>query len=314
MATEQEKEELMQTLKFTPRNYRVEIWGRGGEVYWGTVDRKIYDFFKSKEIDIEQYAGSWEERMWDDIPFDLQPFSPGSPYEGGHNAHISGATFDESSHIAVYDETGAQIWTSTLGTAVLEENGATSDCIDEHYINDYPDGTVVFWGAQGEKGTFFGNDFELRAPFDPSKLRVVYEDMDGWELTSGVQYDGEDIDGNDYDTTGKWSENKWIIVGGEPPYQGVERDEEAYEDTSDDDEEITLDELEGTLDELGASLGMPMTPEEMEEAYTIDCQHCAWRGPMVNAEFKDGNFFCPQCLKNMADPVDKSGDSNDSMD
>ncbi len=45
MATEQQKEELMQTLKFTPRNYRVEIWGYGGEIYWGTVDRKIYDLF-----------------------------------------------------------------------------------------------------------------------------------------------------------------------------------------------------------------------------------------------------------------------------
>ena len=59
MATDQQKEELMQTLKFTPRNYRVEIWGYGGEVYYGSVDRKIYDFFKDKAIDIEHYAGSW---------------------------------------------------------------------------------------------------------------------------------------------------------------------------------------------------------------------------------------------------------------
>jgi hypothetical protein len=60
--------------------------------------------------------------------------------------------------------------------------------------------------------------------------------MDGWELTSGVQYDGEDIDGNDYDTNGKWGENKWIIVGGEPIYQGVERDEDDYNDDADDEE------------------------------------------------------------------------------
>ena len=241
MATDQEKEELLQTLKFTPRTYRVEIWGRGGEIYWGKVDRKIYDFFKEKEIDIEQYAGSWEDRMWDDVPFDLQPFTPGSPYECD-DVHTSGATFDDSSTIVVYDETGAEIWTSTLGQDALSSNGAECDCIDEKYINDYPTGTVVFYGAQGEKGTFFGNDFELKAPFNPNKLRVLYEDIDGWEITIGVQYDDEDIDGNDYDTNGKWSENKWIIVGGEPIYQGVERDEEDYEDTSDDDEEITLDD------------------------------------------------------------------------
>jgi hypothetical protein len=235
MATEQEKEELLQTLKFTPRNYRVEIWGRGGEVYWGKVDRKIYDFFKEKEIDIEQYAGSWEERMWDDVPFDLRPFDPGSPYECD-DVHTSGATFDDSSNITVFDETGSIVWTSPLGHAALETNNATADCIDEKYISEYPEGTVVFWGAQGEKGTFFGNDFEIKAPFDPSKLRVLYEDMDGWEITSGVQYDGEDIDGNDYDTTGKWGENKWIIVGGEPIYQGEERDEDDYNDDADNEE------------------------------------------------------------------------------
>jgi hypothetical protein len=243
MASEQEKEELLQTLKFTPQTYRVEIWGYGGEVYWGKVDRKIYDFFKEKAIDIEQYASSWEERMWDDIPFDLRPFDPGSPYECD-DVHTSGATFDDSSHIVVYDETGAQVWTSPLGNIGLEANGATSDCIDERYINDvYEPGTPVFYGAQGEKGTFFGNDFEIKAPFDPSKLRVLYEDMDGWEITTGVQYDGEDIDGNDYDTNGKWGENKWIIVGDtEEVYEGEERDEDDYEDTSDDDEEITLDD------------------------------------------------------------------------
>lgn len=243
MATKKQKEELMQTLKFTPRNYKIEIWGYGGEIYWGTVDRKIYDFFKEKEIDIEQYAtSSWEDRMWDDVPDDMRPFSPGSAYECDYGFHLSGATFDASSYVTVYDETGKQVWQSSLDSVALAKEGVGFDCIDERYINDYEPGTVVFMGAQGEKGLFFGNEFELRAPFNPNKLRICYEDCDGWMLTSNVSYDGEDIDGNDYDTTGKWGENKWIIVGDEEVYSGVERDEEAYEDTSDDDEEITLDE------------------------------------------------------------------------
>ena len=225
MATIEQKEELMATLKFTPREYRVEIWGRGGEIYWGKVDRKIYDLFKSKEIDIEQYAVSWEEGMWDDIPEDMQPFPPGSGYECDSDAHMSGATFGTESYVTVYDETGKEVWSSQLGHDELAAKGASADCIDEKYISEYPEGTVVFYGAQGEKGTFFGNNFEITEPFDPSKLRVLYEDMDGWELTSGVQYDGEDIDSNDYDTTGKWNENKWVISGDEEVYDGVERDE-----------------------------------------------------------------------------------------
>ena len=52
MATKKQKEELMQTLKFTPREYKIEIGAYGGEIYFGTVDRKIYEFFKEKKIDI----------------------------------------------------------------------------------------------------------------------------------------------------------------------------------------------------------------------------------------------------------------------
>lgn len=226
MATKKQKEELIATLKFTPRNYRVEIWGYGGEVYWGKVDRKIYDYFKEKAIDIEQYAGCWDDDFWNDIPQDMRPFPPGSAYDCDNGAHESGATFDDGSHITVYDEHGKEVWTSPLGPA-LTANGATFECTGEEYINDYPEGTVVFWGGQGEKGTFFGNEFELTAPFDPSKLRVLYADLDGWELTNGVQYNGEDIDGNDYDTNGKWGENKWIIVGDtEEVYAGEEREED----------------------------------------------------------------------------------------
>ena len=242
MATNPEKEVLMQTLKFTPRTYRVEIWGRGGEIYWGTVDREVYELFKSKEIDIEQYASSWDDAMWTDIPEDKRPFNPGSPFECDYGCHCSGATFDESSNITVYDENNNEVWTCELTDAALTAQGVTADCIDERTFDEYSDGTVLFMGAQGEKGLFFGNEFELTAPFDPKKLRIYYEDCDGWLLSGGVCYDGVDIDGNDYDTTGKWGENKWIIIGDEEVYDGVERDEESYEDTSDDDEEITLNE------------------------------------------------------------------------
>lgn len=226
MATKKQKEELMATLKFTPRNYRVEIWGYGGEVYWGNVDRKIYDYFKEKEINIEQYARGWDEDLWNDIPQAMRPFEPGTPYDCDHGGHTAGATFDDASVIVVYDEKNNEVWKSPLGP-VLKDNGATFDCIDEHYIDDYPAGTAVFWGAEGEKGTFFSSDFEIKSPFDPSKLRVLYDDMNGWELTSGVQYDGVDIDTDDYDTSGKWSEAKWVIASNtEEVYEGEEREED----------------------------------------------------------------------------------------
>lgn len=231
MATKEEKDQLIETLKFTPRNYRIEIGAYGGEIYFGTVDRKIYEFFKEHKIDIEEYAGSWDEELWEFVPEDLRPFEPGSPYDVG-GIHESGATFDESNTIEVYDENGNTVWSSALGSAALEEIGVEVEESDEVYISENPEGTVVFYGAQGEKGLLFGNEFELRAPFDPKKLKVTYGDYDGWQIVTGVVYDGEDVENYDYDTTGKWSEAKWIIVGDEEEYEGVSR-----EDAGDDEEE-----------------------------------------------------------------------------
>ena len=236
MATNEQKEELIEVLKFTPRTYRVEIGAYGGEIYFGKVDRKIYDFFKEKKIDIEQYASSWDEEMWEDIPSDMRPFEPGSPYDCG-GVHESGATFDDGNTIEVYDENGTEVWSSALGGPALEAEGVEFECGDDEYISEYPEGTVVFYGAQGEKGLLYGNEFELRAPFDPKKLKISYGDYDGWEIVGGISYDGEDIENYDYDTTGKWSEAKWIIVGDEEVYEGEYRDEDDNDSEDEDDDE-----------------------------------------------------------------------------
>jgi hypothetical protein len=39
--TKQEKQELINTLKFTPRKYNIYISGSGGESYAGTVSKEI---------------------------------------------------------------------------------------------------------------------------------------------------------------------------------------------------------------------------------------------------------------------------------
>lgn len=259
MATDQEKEQLMQTLKFTPRKYKIEIFGYGGEIYWGSVDRKIYDFFKEKSIDIGQYASDWDDDKWADIPEELRPFSPGAPYDCDHGCHQSGATFDSSSTVVVYDENGEEVWRSDLDGESLNEQEVSAEETEELYISEYDEGTVVFFGAQGEKGLFFGNEFELRAPFDPKKLFISYGDYDGWLMVNGVQYDGEDIDGSDYDTSGKWGEAKWLIVGEtEEVYEGVERDDDYGNDEDEDNwnpETDGLAALEDAVGELEAKFG-----------------------------------------------------------
>ena len=37
-------EELIELIKFTPRTYKISMWGYGGEKVMGRVDPKVWDY------------------------------------------------------------------------------------------------------------------------------------------------------------------------------------------------------------------------------------------------------------------------------
>ena len=226
MATLEQQQELIETLKFTPRTYKIYIGGYGGESYAGTVSKEIYEFFKEKKINIEQYATDWDN-LFGDVPRELQPYSPGSPYDCGNLFHASGAEMSNSNEIQIIDENGNDHWSCAAGLNELEDAGVTVNEWGGCNLDDLPEDTIVHWGGQGEKGTFFDGEFELTQPFNPKLLTVSYENCDGRWIINGVEYDGVEIDGsNGYSTTGKWNETKWILCNGDEPYEGEERDED----------------------------------------------------------------------------------------
>ena len=235
MATKKQKEALIATLKFTPRTYNIYIGGYGGEAYAGTVDKATYEYFKEKKIDIEQYATDWDN-LFGDVPRELQPYSPGSPYDCDGLFHASGAELSNLNEIQVNDEHGNQHWTCAAGLNELEDAGVDVNEWGGCDFDDLPEDTIVHWGGQGEKGTFFDGEFELTQPFDPKKLTVNYENCDGWWIINSVEYNGVEIDGSGgYSTTGKWNENKWVLCNGEEPYRGEERDEDANDEMEESD-------------------------------------------------------------------------------
>jgi hypothetical protein len=226
MATKAEKQLLINTLKFTPRTYQIYIGGYGGEAYAGQVDRDTYNYFKEKRIDIEQYATDWDN-LFGDVPRELQPYTPGSPYDCDNLFHASGAELSNSNEIQVNDEHGNEHWSCAAGLNELEDAGVDVNEWGGCDFDDLPEDTVVHWGGQGEKGTFFDGEIELTQPFDPKKLTVNYENCDGWWIINNIEYDGIEIDGSGgYSTTGKWTENKWVLCNGEEVYQGQERSED----------------------------------------------------------------------------------------
>ena len=271
MATKKEKAELIETLKFTPITVQIMIQGYGGESYAGTVDRKIYEYFKEHKIDLEEFANDWDDEHFKFVPDEMRPFSQGQQYDCDNLWHASGAELDGLNTITVSGPDG-DIWEHNLDYSELEEAGVTlhewggSDLDDE----DIPEGKVVYNGAQGEKGCFFDGELELRAPFDPKKLKLSYENCGGWYIVNYVEYDGEEVDGSGgYSTTGKWGENKWILPGNEEVYEP-----ESYEDReeSEDDDEDT------------------------EVVADYECVQCDWKGSVDEVSYDDNdNMVCPEC-------------------
>jgi hypothetical protein len=213
MATKEEKQELMDILKFAPCTYSIQIWGYGGEYVMGTVDRKIYDYFKSRRLSLSDFA--WDSDYADehDIPEDMQPFPPGSWYECDDMGHVSGVDRNAGT-LQICDEQGNTVYEVSLENIDGYSDGSPEiGSGDEVWIDSKPAGTPVFVGVSSEKGTFFEGEIPLTAPFDSSKLCISYDEIDGNEIVSMITYDGEDIDNNGGSTNGKSSDFGFYIAG-----------------------------------------------------------------------------------------------------
>ena len=161
MATKKQKEELMEVLKFTPRTYKIRLWGYGGEYVMGTVDRKIYDYFRQRRLDLSEYAWDGDYADEHNIPEDMQPFYPGQWHDGDDMGHCWGVDRSAGT-LQIEDEHGNIVYEKSLedisGWGIDEENPENSDpewtCDEEIWIDMKPAGTVVFMGVSSEKGTF----------------------------------------------------------------------------------------------------------------------------------------------------------------
>jgi hypothetical protein len=212
MATIAEQEKLLEHLKFTPRAYKITMWGYGGEKVMGTVDRKIYDYFRARRLSLSDYA--WDSDYADDnnIPEDMQPFPPGSWYECDGMAHAHGVNRNAGT-LQIEDENGDTVYERSIDDMSGEEDEPEFSCHDEVWIGEKPDGTVVFIGCSNEKGTFFEGEIPLTQPFDITKLTLGYDEIDGEEIINYVEYNGEQIGNWGGSTDGKSSEFGFYIAG-----------------------------------------------------------------------------------------------------
>ena len=205
-------EELIEVLKFTPRTYKISMWGYGGEKVMGTVDPKVWDYCMEHQVDLSDIA--WNSDAAEDMGLDedMLPFPPGSWYECDSMAHVSGVSRNAGT-LQIEDENGETVYERSLDDITGgAEDDPEWDCMDEVWIGSKEAGTIVFVGSSNEKGTFFEGEIELRAPFDITHLTLGYEEIDGEEIVNSVQYNGEDIDNWGGSTDGKSSDFTMVRV------------------------------------------------------------------------------------------------------
>jgi len=207
MATRKQKQDLVEALKFTPRDITINLWGYGGEIAIGRISEAAYDYWSQHPDDLDEFVYDWSGDM-DPVPADARFCTDGSWYDVDDLAHESGVEFHDACGITVTDQlTGETLWESSLDPATLDSKGVEVNEFEEVYIRDHGAGQCFFMGQSVEKGTFFDGTVRITRPFDPTLLGLTYGDYEGWLIGNSVTYDGEDVEGTDgYSTTGKSSE------------------------------------------------------------------------------------------------------------
>ena len=225
-----EQQKLIEVLKFTPRTYKISMWGYGGEKVMGTVDPKVWDYCMEHSVDLQEIAWSDEDTVQEEMGLDLDqlPFTPGQWYETDNMAHINGVSRNAGT-IQIEDENGDTIFQKSFDDCDGGDGSPAWSCQDEIWVGMRKKGEVVFIGSSNEKGTFFEGEFELRAPFDIEKLELYYDEVDGEEIINSVMYDGEEIDNNGGSTDGKSSDMIMVrLIDDEGNFERYEPEEKDW--------------------------------------------------------------------------------------
>jgi len=226
---ELEQQKIIDTLKFTPRKYKISMWGYGGEKVMGTVSREVWDYCMENSVDISEIAWSDEDIVRDEMGLDLDmmPFTPGSWYECDDMAHVNGVARNAGT-LQITDEKDETIFEKSLEDLDGGEESPEWSIGEEVWINMREPGEIVFVGNSNEKGTFFEADIELKSPFDITKLTLHYDEVDGEEIVTGASYDGEDLDNWGGSTDGKSSDFTMCLVGEDGEWTRYEPEEKDW--------------------------------------------------------------------------------------
>lgn len=179
---------------------KIEVYGYGGELVIGSVPKEKYVYWKLRDEEelSDHVLGNLDD---EDLGVD-EDMGLGEWMELDDIEHMHGASYD-GGHVYVTDDEGNELFHKTL-EAIGDLPGCDS-VVDWEYgfESDESDHKHVFMAYSAEKGTFTA----LNVPgdvFDPTKLRVVIREAEGFQLVESIWYDHPDTqDCDELSTSGK---------------------------------------------------------------------------------------------------------------
>ena len=214
MATIEQKKKLIRTIKTPNRYFRLVFNRYGGEVAMGSITQDQFDYWEDND-GFEEYMSQVDydsEEANKDIPkkaqFD-QPF-----YEYGDICHSSGPEWADSQTLYIEEvNKDGQALEKEDGTGYVEDQqydygdleslGVDVECSATHNQSTIK-GPYVF-GQYFNKGGWHTEVIKTGPDgIEFDKMKIRYEDADGFKVFDEVEYDGEHYHLEE-DSTGKSS-------------------------------------------------------------------------------------------------------------
>jgi len=165
----EQHQELIDALKFTPREIEISLLGYGGEIVMGRITTEQYNHWKGNP-DWDDYIWDWDYELPKDVNGDLSFVSSGCWHECDDIAHECGVEMSASCVIRVTDLLeDRELFETNLDIVNVQSNHNIevewSWCAER---SDYPD-QHLFVGQSIEKGNFGAG-----ASASPARLIPVY--------------------------------------------------------------------------------------------------------------------------------------------
>lgn len=184
------------------QKFTIEIYSRGFEVGIGEITKEQYDYWSDREDDLGEALNQNIDYDDEDVPEDARFEYYYNEYSSEAEAY--GPDADNSTLVIKIGE--QEIFNDDLSVFFSEEAGTAENLseVESTYIDDLEPGYYVYW-EQGGKGLYFQGEFEADA-FDAHLLTFKTTLVEGNEVITSVEYNGQDIENYGGDWWGKYAD------------------------------------------------------------------------------------------------------------